>query len=591
MSKSSNKRNSKRSFPADEIAITISQAILADLDAGPQMYGPLPEHLEYYRNSQKTALMKKFKKSGSQEKELRELTFRKFWGVNNHMADFSGEDFSHLGSRHLSKCVNSRERVLKRAKAIVHFVLSDFTFDDLCHAAKHGPGTSLGVSFSNSTVERKFTFPITGTRSAIQLFDLALSHDTLLRDSIQELNGGNISQKYEERDGSDATTVPKNDTIDRMIAIEPTANMYFQQGLMTLMYDRMNGVGLSVETLPETHKTRAREASISGNEATIDFSSASDCVSTGLLQWLLPKKWYWYCDKLRCKTMSIEGRACNLNMFSTMGNATTFPLETLVFWSIAHACRLERVKKQTLLPEWEDLMSVSVFGDDCIVDTRDAPLFMEMATSVGFLVNKEKSFYDPKPGFRESCGGDYLRGYDVRPFYMKAPHNTNISSLEPWLNIILNRVIPKYIMYFGRLEYIYSKNFFRVMVELFKKFGLSLRLVPPYYPDDSGLKISCDFERLRENYSFKFSPILSNQHGSISFAYCRFNYRSEYLRHDFITYAQWLRHPSITAYSIRGNDRNEALNHMWVKTKKIGGYVVAKGISAHWTLPMDRRIR
>jgi len=90
----------------------------------------------------------------------------------------------------------------------------------------------------------------------------------------------------------------------------------------------------------------------------------------------------------------------------------------------------------------------SVFGDDCIVPTSIAANYITALEGVGFEVNDYKSFYGETEKFRESCGGDYLAGHAVRPYTVRAPTSQKMSSLEPWLYIIFNSVITKYISHF-----------------------------------------------------------------------------------------------------------------------------------------------
>jgi hypothetical protein len=87
-----------------------------------------------------------------------------------------------------------------------------------------------------------------------------------------------------------------------------------------------------------------------------------------------------------------------------MGNGFTFPLETLIFWSLAAAC----------CPQDSD---ATAYGDDLIVPTECYPLLVEVLVALGFVVNLTKSYHTGP--FRESCGKDYFRGTDVRPYYPK----------------------------------------------------------------------------------------------------------------------------------------------------------------------------
>ena len=233
-------------------------------------------------------------------------------------------------------------------------------------------------------------------------------------------------------------------------------------------------------------------------------------------------------------------------MFSTMGNAVTFPLETLIFWALGHATILQEQGTLSHFPKWEDRHLCSVFGDDCIIPTQYAEPFIRTMTRVGFIINKEKSFYDDG-GFRESCGGDYLHGNPVRPYSLKGPANNKRSSVEPWLYIIANSLIPKYISCFGGTNYIYDKELFTVLSKLFSQYDIAIKLVPDYF------------------------PVGVDHHGTYSFNFMRFQYRRQARRVDDLHFCAWLKSP--------GGRRSP-----WWTRKKNGGYVVAKGKSAHWTV-------
>ena len=117
-----------------------------------------------------------------------------------------------------------------------------------------------------------------------------------------------------------------------------------------------------------------------------------------------------------------------------------------------------------------------------------ADTFVAVMEEVGFIVNSEKSCIGSLR-FRESCGGDYLAGFNVRPFHLKAPPRNRMSNLEPWLYIIWNRCLEKYISYFGTLSYIYDKELWKTLVAIFVRFNLKIRLIPDFLPEDAGLKL------------------------------------------------------------------------------------------------------
>jgi hypothetical protein len=87
-----------------------------------------------------------------------------------------------------------------------------------------------------------------------------------------------------------------------------------------------------------------------------------------------------------------------------MGNGFTFELETLVFYALVKAC----CSRESL---------VSVYGDDILFPAPHADRVDELLSFCGFEINLSKSFGPPSL-FRESCGGHYFRGDNVKPFYI-----------------------------------------------------------------------------------------------------------------------------------------------------------------------------
>jgi hypothetical protein len=236
-------------------------------------------------------------------------------------------------------------------------------------------------------------------------------------------------------------------------------------------------------------------------------------------------------------------------MYATMGNATTFPVETLVFWALAHAVRLSSDGigyTNSLFPEWEDRKAVSVFGDDCIVPTHLAPAYIEACEVVGFEINEAKSFYSSGPGFRESCGGDFLRGENVRPVTIGTPGSERPRSLEAWLYSVLNTVLPKYISFFGQYLALHDRHFFHTWAELFARLHTSFKVVPDDYPDDAGAKVSAHLRVFLSQYRVgPISPLRRDRHGAWSFSFLHWKYKERKDTDDHIRYclrqrATWL---------------------------------------------------
>lgn len=576
-------------FNPDEISTQISQAINSDLGAITQSTMDPNDPLAYARYRQCSEVLKKYCSPSQDKDRLEAEAFAKFREVNQHIGIIN--DWLELTLPWSQKAIQKRFpemwKIHLRARAIARYVLTPLDEDEWFEECQHSSGSSIGVPYRDTSLEAKFTYPLSTTEGCLLYWDRYRRFNPFLDLEVETFNLRNpVTGAVKISTGSRATTVDKTTDKRRFIAVEPTLNMFFQQGLMEAMYKRLHSVGLDVESLPNKHKKWAREGSITGKHATVDWSSASDCVSIVLLKWLLPPKWYGRVVGTRSPLISLQGSDVCPNMISTMGNAVTFPLETLVFWSYAHAVRftLRNPHTNTCLPQSliEDVPGevVSVFGDDCVIPSWMAAEYVATMESIGFLLNVEKSFYGSER-FRESCGGDYLVGFDVRPYNIKAPHSTALSSLEPWLYIMMNRIQTKYLMCFGPLTYVYDKAVWRVFEQLFLRFNLKLKIVPDFLPDDAGAKLSSDCERFFACYSgFKLNPISRSHHGTYSFNYCRFVYWDNLQRDDGLRYMEWLRKPTVNLRKKVGFMDDE------YSTKRKGGYVVARGCASNWTLPV-----
>lgn len=207
--------------------------------------------------------------------------------------------------------------------------------------------------------------------------------------------------------GNKFATVPKDSRRLRTIAIEPSINVFYQLGYGRAIRHRLGRQGIFLDVAQDIHRRKACEASTQGHLATLDLSNASDTVSRALVELLLPERWFSVLDDLRSKKTIIDNRTVVLEKFSSMGNGFTFELETLIFLGIASAiCEDSKVGDDVL-----------AFGDDIIIPTRYSKAVVSALKFFGMSVNEEKSFVDGP--FRESCGGDFFLGVDVRPYYLK----------------------------------------------------------------------------------------------------------------------------------------------------------------------------
>lgn len=201
--------------------------------------------------------------------------------------------------------------------------------------------------------------------------------------------------------------VPKNAKTYRSIVVEPLLNSLAQKGIGSYLRDRLRRVGVDLNDQTRNQQL-ARKGSVDGSLATVDLSSASDTISKEIVSALLPLDWYSFLSRYRTGRVTYRGASFSQEKFSSMGNAFTFELESLLFYALAHSvCRHLRLSTD----------DVSVYGDDIIVPVEAFPLLCDVLNACGFSVNAKKSFASGH--FRESCGKDYLHGIDVRPYYQK----------------------------------------------------------------------------------------------------------------------------------------------------------------------------
>lgn len=208
------------------------------------------------------------------------------------------------------------------------------------------------------------------------------------------------------------TVVPKDATVDRFIAVEPLGNSMVQQGIASMLAHYLRKWQIYLEN-QNRNRELARRASTIGFStdgwATIDLSSASDTIVYELVKYLLPEGWFKLLDAARTSQVEVEKEVVpGYSSFCTMGNAFTFPLQCLIFGALTRACMRET---NCGMKEYR------VYGDDIIAPIPSSALLVEALRFCGFVPNTDKTFVTGF--FRESCGGDYLCGYDVRPIYIR----------------------------------------------------------------------------------------------------------------------------------------------------------------------------
>jgi hypothetical protein len=222
--------------------------------------------------------------------------------------------------------------------------------------------------------------------------------------------------------------VPKSCEEHRTIEIMPSLSTYRAKGVDSFFRRQLRDVWNIdlADQMPNRHL--AFLGSLRDDDdspVTLDLSSASDRISMGVIRLLFPVEWCKLLFGLRAKNVRMpDGSLLELQKFSSMGNSITFSLQTIIYSAII----LHTYKGAGL--KWKKWRA---YGDDLIVVKRAAPAVIRALELLGFKLNHDKSFTSGP--FRESCGHDYYRGQNVRPFYIKKPIRT-VRDIYKYVNVM-----------------------------------------------------------------------------------------------------------------------------------------------------------
>jgi hypothetical protein len=266
---------------------------------------------------------------------------------------------------------------------------------------QHGPGAVADGSRNERKYEFSYLSPVTRAVFGDRWFYV---NDRHRQDQPHGWRLKHVSAKV--------LFVNKDSRGPRVIAKEPKENQWLQQMLRKTMCPvierrsdrRINFVDQRINGLLALSSSKDRRF------ATMDMKSASDLVGWSHAEALLPPRWLFLLSGCRTATAALpDGRKRFLKKFSSMGSATTFPLEALVFWSLAVAAI------SLVLPGRRRWIRrhVYAYGDDIIVPREYMGVVADALHRYGLKVNLSKSFANGH--FRESCGVDAYYGVNVSP--------------------------------------------------------------------------------------------------------------------------------------------------------------------------------
>jgi len=386
--------------------------------------------------------------------------------------------------------------VTARARKIARRILGSYSAEDTLKYAKFGKKSSIGCPLAKSYIDLKLTTPeaFTGsTECSRWFFENCVSNDPLMRAFVENLCSG--SKPFDElnlkHESLNLINVPKTWKVHRTITPLTLLSLFYSYGVGEQVTRKLKDAGLDISRLQQRHRKLVRRYSSSRTHATVDLSAASDSLTKVNLNRILPREWYralrpTFTHQVVYGDEEVEAYTESV---LPMGNGLTFPVETLIFYCIIKAIG--------------ELLGVegvySVYGDDIIYPSRVHRYAMWIFPQLGLEMNADKTFVEAK--FRESCGADFYRGQDVRPFFLRGGHQMLTASrysafLYKTINGLLRRwtfeEIPQTIRY--------------LMIELAMLQKPILR-VPSLFPDTAGIKFSDPGDKFPGTELLDWSPI------------------------------------------------------------------------------------
>jgi len=387
---------------------------------------------------------------------------------------------SRLAAQDLDSLPAESQRVLDLAADYIARVLGVYSDEEHRNLSRFGRRATVGIPARNACEAARWELPISGSQGQIDWFDSEMSQDEMVQDywasqkeSDREQNNDSRST-YQPTSSLKLTLVPKTFKSFRAIMPNTTIGSYMSYGLGEMMRKRLRREGYDIRTLQMRHRNMACLASVHGMHTTADLSSASDSISIALVKRLFPADWTAILLQSRIGQVVLPGNLSVESLtFCTMGIGYTFPLQTLVFLALLKAIEqimFHRSFRQT----------ISVYGDDMIYSSRMHPGVVKYFQQFGFVLNVEKTFSEGH--FRESCGGDYYHGVDVRPFQ---PQNGSASVSPKAYEAILYKYVNGLLARW--FEYEIGRTLAYLTSELEGVTG-KCKIIPGSYPDDAGIK-------------------------------------------------------------------------------------------------------
>lgn len=361
------------------------------------------------------ALFKKTVASLSDDDQLSEEAFNSFF-------DCEQDVLRHIDDKTL-------EFVISRVSS---FILPNLENDLENMRFKHGPGAVSEGYKGNQKWLALWDSVKSGSLDSVGFSDFLVSERYADHVTVESQNLDTRVSFINSQFSSNSArlvAVPKTSISKRTITVEPMLNQFVQQGLNTALRDNILRCGILKQCLTLTDQSKNQELARIGsylhNYSTLDLKSASDLLSLKLVELIFDRfpKFLGLLIDSRTQEVRTLKRTSSLSKYAGMGNATTFPVQSVVFTVVSIASILIQDRK---FPTYRNVKRVArmvrCYGDDIIVSSSHARSVVRGLHSVGLKINEKKSFFDGS--FKESCGKDWFAGVDITPVYLRYhPHN------------------------------------------------------------------------------------------------------------------------------------------------------------------------
>lgn len=462
-----------------------------------------------------------FQKDAFTGEELKKQTISEHLAYQQRLGQYA--QFSYSG-----------RRIMQKARVIVKDVLGQYDLVEHLECCAFGKRAAVGIPAVDAYLDTKCA-TLSGSPGHMGWFlEKALRSDHTLATAVSSCGRSHKDRlQFTPCDALTYTAVPKTWKSLRGILPNSVVGSFHSYGFGKVIQRRLcDRAHLDIRRLQEVHKVRAKIASRNRKHVTLDLRKASEGFRSDHINRMVPRAWYTVAKEGRIASAVVDGDKCYNTSFMAMGLGFTFPLQTLLFYAIISAVSMEFVGHNR---------GITVYGDDCIYPSNIHRYVLWALRECQLEVNVDKTFHDCY--FRESCGGDYYHGVDVRPY---APEIAS-SELSKGRRgeMTLYKILNGLLLRWDEQEIPATVKYLKELIA--QRYGRIL-IVPPSFPDSAGFKSNTPYPGLdgfpyarvyggclTSKYLFEFLGE-SPEHRPVR---CVFPYYWNQLRINFTGDTQW----------------------------------------------------